>query len=298
MGSKDLGLALLRQMCETVNDPDQLVCAICPDDSSDERTVQESFRTVSAAQRLPLEIVSTTSQTETALLKFRPDLVIVSGWYQLIPLEKFPEIRFFGFHASPLPRYRGNAPLVWQIIQGESSVGLSLFQFASGIDSGDIVAQARLPLAQNETIADALVHVAACAIEQLRDHLPLMLTGKAILRRQDHTQATYCGTRVSEDGLINWTWPAKRVHNFVRAQTKPYPGAFTRLPDGQRVRIWRAEIDPRAYIGVPGGIAERGEDGIVVSCGEGAVRLLMADIDGNTSMPLRSIFKSLRVRLS
>jgi methionyl-tRNA formyltransferase len=87
------------------------------------------------------------------------------------------------------------------------------------------------------------------------------------------------------------------VHNFVRAQTKPYPGAFTHLPDGRRARIWRTEIEARIYIGAPGAVAERNEDGVVVTCGDGAVRIIESAIDDDVLRNPGQIFDSLRLRL-
>lgn len=297
MGSKAVGLAVLRKMIEVVKEPHKVVGVLCPDDSDDGRSEQLLFRKVGAAHGLPFEQVGTVRDAEQALRRWRPDVVIVLGWYFLIRLERFPETRFFGFHFSPLPRYRGNAPLVWQIINGEPKVGTSFFEFSSGMDEGDIVAQASAPLAENETIGDALQRLESASTAMLESHLPGLLDGTAVLLTQDHSLATYCGLRVPEDGRVDWHWEARRIHNFIRSQTRPYPGAFTALPDGRIVRIWRSEVDPRPYVGVPGAVAERSNVAVVVTCGEGAVRILEAQVDGEPEAPVATIFSSLRFRM-
>jgi methionyl-tRNA formyltransferase len=187
--------------------------------------------------------------------------------------------------------------VVWQILQGEREIGLTLFRFSEGMDEGDIVAQDGVALDEDQGIGDALRLLDARAIGLLERHLPALLDGSATLTPQDHSRATYVGARVPDDGLIDWTLPARRIHDFVRAQTRPYPGAFTTLPDGRTLRIWRTQVDPRSYFGLPGGVAERHDGAVVVTCGEGAIRILDAEIDGEPPTSPDAILKSIRIRL-
>ena len=296
LGSKDAGLRVLEVLLVS---PDvELAGVACPDDREDGRSRLETFEAFCGQHGVPVAVVQNPAELDERLAAWRPRLVVVCGWYQRIAVDRHPSVAFFGFHASPLPRYRGGAPLPWQIINGEPSLGLSLFELVPGLDEGRIVAQAQRPLGSEETIADALAWVEAAAPELLATHLPALLRGDAPLRAQDERLATYCSQRTPADGLIDWRAPAERVHDFVRAQTHPYPGAFARLPDGRVLRVWRAAVDPRAYLGPPGAVCERHPDRVVVTCGEGAVALLEVSVDGEAPpAAVRDVLQGLSVRL-
>ena len=298
LGSKARGLGVLRAVLDRLRPPHRLVGVLCPDDASDARSVLSEFRDCAHQHGVALEVAANARETRSAMERWRADTALVAGWYQMIRLEEFPATRFFGFHASPLPKYRGNAPLVWQILRGELAIGVSFFQITEGMDEGGIVAQAQAPLGADETIDDALRFVQASCREIVLLHLVALLDGTATLSMQEHAQATYCGLRVAEDGRIDWHRPARQVHDFVRAQTRPYPGAFSRFADGRKLIVWRSVVDARSYCGVPGAVAERGPGVVVVTCGDGAIRILEAEIEGAAYAPVDALIPSLRTRLS
>jgi methionyl-tRNA formyltransferase len=300
LGSKNLGLEVLRFMTQVL-DSGELVGVITLDDRSDARSRLADLQRTAVECRVPFRLVEKTSQFMRAIEEFAPDLVIVAGWYRIIPLDHFPSVKFYGLHASPLPKYRGNAPLVWKIINGETTLGISLFQLAAGIDDGLIVGIQHFPLAEDETIQDALDKATGAALDLLRFHLRPLVDGTAVHTEQNHLETTYCGLRLPEDGLIDWRSPAKAVHNFVRAQTHPYPGAFTRLKDGRVVKVWRTRVFEWPYLGVPGSVAEVREDSVIVACGQGAVEILAASLGDRPILsadPIPKDLRSLKVRLS
>jgi methionyl-tRNA formyltransferase len=297
LGSKEAGLRVLDRLL-AVREA-EVVAVACPDDRADTRSRLSAFEERCRAREVPLTLVETVAELDTWLTAAAPTLALVSGWYQRIPVERHPDVAFFGFHASLLPRYRGGAPLPWQIINGEGKIGLSFFELVARLDAGRILAQAEQAMGDDETIADALAWVERTAGALVDEHLPALLRGDAALRVQDERQATYCSQRYPGDGLIDWRAPAARVHDFVRAQTRPYPGAFTHLADGRLMRVWRTALDPRPYLGPPGGVCERHSDRVVVACGEGALALLEVSVDGEPPADGPSaILDSLTVRLS
>lgn len=174
----------------------------------------------------------------------RPDLLVAIGWYHLLPakLRDVAPLGCVGVHASLLPKYRGGAPLVWAIINGETQTGVTLFHFDDGVDTGDIVAREPFEIAPEDTIAEVLGKAEKATVSLLRAHLPLLARGTAPRCPQDHAAATQFPQRSPDDGAIDWSWSAGRIRNFIRAQTKPYPGAFT-LIAGKKVRIWSADVE-------------------------------------------------------
>jgi len=295
LGSKEAGLMALRRLLHGL--PEGTVPAIlCPDDRSDTRSEYEAFVSLARQHRLPLHLVQTTKETSELINSYAPQTVIVHGWYRMIPVAQFPAIDFLGFHYSPLPLYRGNAPMVWQIINGEAQLGVSFFALTEGMDDGDLVDQAVFELAPREDVSDAIRKANERVAAMLDNFIPRWLAGEVSKRPQPDRAASYCGLRLPEDGRIDWRTDAARVNNFIRAQTRPYPGAFSLLGEGRVVRFWRSEIDSRCFYGTPGAVVEVASDAIVVACGVGAVRVLHADLDGEATASATSALRSLKVR--
>jgi methionyl-tRNA formyltransferase len=297
MGSKAAGLALCALLCEQPDLPTPSL-VLCPDDSADDRSCFDDFESLCARHGVPLRRVGSAAEAVAALAPVGRALVLVHGWYRLIPIADCPQAEFYGFHYSALPAYRGNAPLVWQILRGEPRLGVSFFRFGAGIDDGDVVDQRLFDLGPHETIADALARAEAACMDVAGACLNALIAGKIALRPQPAAGASYCGLRIPDDGRIDWTDTAWRVHDFVRAQTRPYPGAFTELADGRRLRIWRSAPDPRRFYGVTGAVVAVEGPSVLVACGgDSAMRILACGLDGCGDAPPASLIGSLRTRL-
>lgn len=219
------------------------------------------------------------------LQRWAPDLILVLGWYYKVERAVRSLARFgcLGIHASLLPKYRGGAPVPWAIINGERETGVTLFHLEDEVDAGDIVAQRAFPIDPADTAADVLERVTEASVDVLRWAMPLIADGRAPRRPQDHGQATWCRQRTPDDGRIDWRWTAARIHDFVRAQTRPYPGAFTVGRDGP-VTVWAASPAP-APVESPGTYHLDGAT-LAVGCGEGSLRVRQLGLaNGQTCTP-------------
>jgi methionyl-tRNA formyltransferase len=177
------------------------------------------------------------------LKELKPDFLLAIGWYYMIPKKMLmlAEKGAAGIHASLLPKYRGNAPLVWAMINGEKETGVSFFYFEGGVDEGDIIAQESFPIEESDTIKNLLFKTNAASKKILVEHLSKISKGTASRIKQDHSKASLFPKRSPEDGLIDWNWDIQRIKNFIRAQTKPYPGAYTIIA-GKKIIIWDADV--------------------------------------------------------
>lgn len=230
------------------------------------------------------------------------DLMFCVSWRYMVPRESYERARLgtFVFHDSLLPEYRGFAPTMWSILNGEDHTGVTLFEISEAVDEGDVVDQQRIPIGPDETIADLTETVTATYLELLERNLPALLAGTAARTPQDHARATYGCKRIPEDNQIDWSASSEAIYNLIRAVTRPYPGAYT-THEGKRLRIWAAQRLPDAphYVGrVPGRIVEvRPDAGSVVLTGDGA--LLITEVQAESeeavgaSEKLRSIFATL-----
>jgi methionyl-tRNA formyltransferase len=210
-----------------------------------------------------------------------PDVLLVVGWTQLLKpqLLAIPKIAALGFHASLLPKYRGRAPVNWAIINGESETGNTMIVLEPGADEGDIVSQRRIPITFEDDCATIYQKVSDSECEMLDEVLPLIQQGRMPRLKQEPSQATVMPKRRPEDGLIDWTWTSRRIYDWVRALTQPYPGAFTYL-SGRKITIWKASIIAAASQNPPGSIAFDIDGWPLVAASDGFLKLLQVECEG------------------
>lgn len=279
--------------------PGTLIGAVTIDDRGDTRTAFDDFQEFSRQQQVELYVATNRKHSEELIRRLKPDLCLVVCWYWLIDrqcIEAVPR-GLIGIHYSPLPRYRGGSPLVWQIINDEKEVGISFFSLTPGMDDGPVWMQASVPIDATDYVSNVLSKLEATTLEKVRLNFPLILDGRIKPIEQRHELATYCTQRFPSDGNINWSWRAREVHNFIRAQSDPYPGAFTyleRLP----LKIWRSSIYERPYYGVPGQVARITNESVVVVCGgNSAINLEEIELQG-TRCKAPNVIASIKTRFS
>lgn len=273
LGSKQLGLISVKNLYFSV--PNKLSGIITFDDSKDERSILGNFKQFSYEKKIPIYILKKPSELSDLIEKEKPDLIIVVGWYWIISEKSLDKVPFgiVGIHASLLPKYRGFAPLVWAIINGEKKTGISLFYFDRGIDSGDIIAQKEFDILENDTIKEVLKKTENSIVDILKENYSKLLSGEAPRTKQNHKNATYCSQRKPEDGRINWNFSNKRIHDFIRAQAPPYPGAFSYIKD-KKIIITKSRLLPYPYFGIPGFVSQVKSKSVIVCCETNAIEIL------------------------
>ncbi len=209
---------------------------------------------------------------EARIAAIAPDIILSCYYRRMIPSRILAHAKFgaFNMHGSLLPRYRGRAPVNWAILNGETQVGVTLHHMVKRADAGDIVDAEAVSVAPEQTAYEAMTGVVDAARVVLARQIDGLLAGTAPRTAQDESHATYFGGRRPEDGRIDWSWPAARVVNLVRAVAEPYPGAFSGA-GGRRLFVWRARVV--AGSASPGTVLVDGPQP-VVAAGEGAVELL------------------------
>lgn len=208
-----------------------------------------------------------------AVRALEPDLLVVVGWTRLLGAEllSVPARGCVGFHASLLPRHRGRAPVNWAILRGETRTGNTMLFLDPGVDTGDIIDQRPVPIHSDDTCATVYERVAAAGAQMLAEHLPALLAGTAPRRSQRAADGDALPRRTPAMGVLDWNRPARAVHDWVRALTKPYPGAFSTL-EGHRTMIWHTRPPNGSEPdGPPGTILATGPAGVRVAAGRGSV---------------------------
>ena len=297
IGSKSLGLECLKTLWEIK--PEVLQGIVTINDENDTRSVKKEIQEFAREKGLPFYCGNSNKMLEKAIKETSPHLVIVVGWYTIIPPHILYKVKagFIGLHNSLLPKYRGGSPLIWAIINGEKKVGISLFYITEEMDAGDILGQKSIMVEKGDYISDILSKLKEKAVELMHEVYPLLLEGKAPRIPQDHTQATYCAQRYPFDGEINWQWSNSKIYNFIRAQSDPYPGAFTFWQE-RKLYVWKALPLEVTIYGTPGQIAWVKEDGVYVVCGNNKPLILQeVQWEGGLKAPANRILNSIKIRL-
>jgi methionyl-tRNA formyltransferase len=246
------------------------------DDPGEEKWFR-SVRDLADAKGIPVYTPEKLGETEVLLIReLRPDLIFSFSYRVVIPVSilDLAALGAFNIHGALLPRYRGRACVNWAVLRGETRTGVTLHHMTARVDEGRIVDQEAVPIGPDDTAHDVFQKMIPAARTMLRRSLPAILEGTAQGREQDESQATYFGRRRPEDGLIDWSKPARDIYNLVRALTHPFPGAFAYF-GGRKLFVWDAEcLDTECLDTAPGVVISSSP--LTVSAGSGALRIKRA----------------------
>ena len=205
-----------------------------------------------------------------------PDYIFVIGLSQLIDkrILDIPSKGCIGFHPTPLPKFRGRAAMVWQVLLGVHETKCTLFKLDEGMDSGDILGQQEYVIEDTDYAKDVENKLLIALKKLSHKVLKEIIEGTLVPRKQNDDEATYLLIRRPEDGLIDWKEPINDIHRLVRAVSHPYPGAFGMYDGVHQIKIWHADIvENRNIIGIPGQICRIDSDSFDVLAKDGILRV-------------------------
>lgn len=242
-------------------------------DRPDENIWFKSVADLAQQHGIPVHTPESVNTSEwIACLHALKPAIIFSFYYRHMIGQEILDIAplgAFNMHGSLLPKYRGRVPINWAVLHGETETGATLHYMVKRADAGDIVDQQAVAIGARDTAQDVFVKVTATARNILEKNLDSILQGHAPRRPQNEAQASYFGGRKPEDGRIDWRQDVRRIFNFIRALTHPYPGAFTDV-EGKRLLIWWAE--PKTdKTGAPGQVISTAP--LCVAAGQGALEI-------------------------
>jgi methionyl-tRNA formyltransferase len=199
----------------------------------------------------------------------RPDLILSFYYRRILPEQMLaePVLGAWNMHGSLLPKFRGRAPVNWAVLKGETRTGATLHAMTSRADRGPIVDQEAVPIGPDDTAIEVQRRITAAAVHVLARQLDALEAGTVETTPQDESAASRFGQRRPEDGRIDWTRPAKEVHDLVRAVTHPYPGAYTDV-FGQKTFVWRSHLPGFAAHDTFPGEVRAEEERLFVACGD------------------------------
>ncbi|MBB5427588.1 methionyl-tRNA formyltransferase [Paraburkholderia atlantica] len=220
------------------------------------------------------------------------DVMVVAAYGLILPQEVLDIPRFgcINIHASLLPRWRGAAPIHRAIEAGDAQTGITLMQMDAGLDTGAMISEVRTPISADDTTATLHDRLAEEGAQLIVDALiELERSGKLASTPQPADGVTYAEKIAKHEAALDWRRPAEALARQVRA-FDPFPGGAGTLDDGNTVKIWAATAVASPASGsskTPGTIIEVSPDGVLVACGEGALRLTQLQKPGGKRLPVR-----------
>jgi len=216
-----------------------------------------------------------------------PDVIIQCGWSQIFKRSvlDIPKKYCLGIHPSPLPEGRGAAVLNWKIIEsGGKDVewGNSLFVMKDKTDTGDIIGFEPFTIEARDDIRTAYQKVDRTALKILEKEIPKIFHSKETLLKQDDSKSTRYYKRKPEEGFLNVLWNSVKIHDYVRALTHPYCGAFFRdNVNDKKIIVWDSQPILSNSSSTPGTVVSFSSDGFVLKCGENTdILIKRVEIDG------------------
>ena len=238
-----------------------------------------------------------------ALRAWNADLQIVVA-FRMLPeiVWNMPRLGTFNLHASLLPQYRGAAPINWSIIHGDTETGVTTFFLTHEIDTGKIIRQKRLPIADTDDVGKVHDALMAMGADLVLETVDLILENKvdAIPQEQFYREEEDLrpAPKIFKDTCrIDWKQPMKRIYDFVRGLS-PYPAAWTELvaPDGKRLvlKIYQTEKRPAEHAFPVGSVHSDGKSYVDIAVEGGYIRLLSLQLAGKKRMSVHDFLNGFK----
>lgn len=204
--------------------------------------------------------------------KLAPELIVVAAYGRILPnaILEYPAKGCINVHSSLLPKFRGAAPIHWAVVSGETETGVTIMHMAQELDAGDIIDQIRTPIDPDESVESVHDRLAELGGKILVEVVEKIANGTAARTPQDSTQATYAPMLSRELSNIDWTQPAKAIHDKIRGLS-PWPAASTNIISDTTIKIFGSVNLGEATSAAAGTILAAGKQGIDVACGDGKI---------------------------
>lgn len=250
----------------------------------------EVARVAAREAGLPVWVQPSRERIEPFVRELRalaPDAIVIWSYSMILPAAviEVPRRGCVNVHGGLLPEYRGPHVMQWAIINGESETGVTLHYVDAGIDTGPIIAEARVPIGVEDDALTVRGKLKVAGARLLRAWWPAIAAGTAPRVPQDESRARYYPLRSPEDGRVDWTAPAVGIYNLVRALVAPWPGAFTELR-GAKLVLRRVLVAGGEGPSAPPGVVSLVDGrGARVGTGKGDLLIVGAEAGGRAAGP-------------
>jgi len=293
IGQSAFGEAVLKAL---VREHENIVGVFCPPDK--ENRPQDPIKASAESNGIPVFQFSRMrdSQCIDIFKALSADLCIMAYVIDIVPDEILtsPKKGTIQYHPSLLPKHRGPSAINWSIINGDKTTGFTIFWPDGGLDTGPILYQKKVDIGPEDTTGSLYFNsLFPQGVNALIDAAVMVRKGTAPRIEQDHPQATYEGWCKSKDVVINWSESINVIHNLIRG-SDPSPGAKTYF-NGVELSLYKSSRVSCASLTEAGEVIQITEEGILISCNGGAIRIEKIKPSGKDKSTAAEWSKILRI---
>jgi methionyl-tRNA formyltransferase len=225
----------------------------------------------------------------------RADLGVVAAYGRILPdpLLALPRLGLINVHASLLPAYRGAAPVHRAVMAGESVTGVTIMRVVTALDAGPMLGRVTVPIEPDATSVEVERELAERGASLLVDVVEQLAAGAATEIPQDESRATYAPKILKTEGPIDWSMPARRIHNLVRG-LQPWPLGSTTI-GGSRYLIHRTRVSGESSDAPSGTVVRAAGETLAVATGDGLIEIVQVQPEGRRPMTTREFLSGHKV---
>ena len=296
MGTPDFAVGTLRSLAEAGHEITLVVSQPDKPKGRGHAMVPTPVKVVAEELGIPVFQPVKIREATDVLEKTEADVCVVAAFGQIIPASILHMKKYgcINVHASLLPKYRGAAPIQWAVIDGEKESGVTIMQMDEGLDTGDMLAKAIVPLDEKETGGSLFDKLSEAGGRLCVETLAKLEKGEITPEKQGESPTAYASMLDKKMGNIDWNKSAVVIERLVRG-LNPWPSAYTHL-DGKTLKIWACDVLPQsASKGESGEILEVTKDAIHVQTGDGILVLREIQLAGKARMDAGAFLRGYKV---
>ena len=296
MGTPDFAVGTLRSLAEAGHEITLVVSQPDKPKGRGHAMVPTPVKVVAEELGIPVFQPVKIREAKDVLEKTEADVCVVAAFGQIIPASILHMKKYgcINVHASLLPKYRGAAPIQWAVIDGEKESGVTIMQMDEGLDTGDMLAKAIVPLDEKETGGILFDKLSEAGGRLCVETLAKLEKGEITPEKQGESPTAYASMLDKKMGNIDWSKSAVVIERLVRG-LNPWPSAYTHL-DGKTLKIWACDVLPQsASKGESGEILEVTKDAIHVQTGDGILVLREIQLAGKARMDAGAFLRGYKV---
>ncbi len=296
MGTPDFAVGTLRSLAEAGHEITLVVSQPDKPKGRGHAMVPTPVKGVAEELGIPVFQPVKIREAKDVLEKTEADVCVVAAFGQIIPASILHMKKYgcINVHASLLPKYRGAAPIQWAVIDGEKESGVTIMQMDEGLDTGDMLAKAIVPLDEKETGGSLFDKLSEAGGRLCVETLAKLEKGEITPEKQGESPTAYASMLDKKMGNIDWSKSAVVIERLVRG-LNPWPSAYTHL-DGKTLKIWACDVLPQsASKGESGEILEVTKDAIHVQTGDGILVLREIQLAGKARMDAGAFLRGYKV---
>jgi methionyl-tRNA formyltransferase len=303
LGTGDFALPTFQALADSGHQVAALVTQPDRPQGRKQELIPSRIKLAAQAHAIPIQQPENVNTAESLnqISALRPDLLVTAAYGQILSAEllALPRLGGINLHGSILPSYRGAAPVARAIQKGETESGVTVIQMTPRIDAGGVIAVARTPIEPDETAGELEERLARLGAPLVVQAVNALAAGPVPILPQDSARVSRAPKLRKDDGLIDWSKPARAIHNLVRAM-QPWPAAFTTFrppgaPPGNPIRLIVHRTGLVDGQGTAGEVLEASGDRLIIAAGEAALHIVVLQIPGKRPMSAAEFLRGRRL---